>query len=103
MGLDGYRKGCYQLELMIRVLQIVVALAMVFSIAYVLITPDPTDDVEGILLSSNHPLTVHRLIGVSVPQFQMLTIVLACLSTVPAFNQCLNTSELLDLTCVYRC
>ena len=87
---------------MMRVLQIVVVLMVVFSVAYVLITPDPTDDVEGILVS-NHPLTAHTLIGVSVPHFQMPTIVLARWSTVPTFTRCLITSELLDLTCVYRC
>jgi lipopolysaccharide export LptBFGC system permease protein LptF len=87
---------------MMRVLQIVVVLAVVFSVAYVLITPDPTDDVDGILLS-NHPLTAHRLIGVSVPHFQMFTIVLARLSTVLTFSKFSTTSELLALTCVCRC
>ena len=87
---------------MMRVLQIVVVFAVVLSVAYVLITPDPTDDIEGILQSS-HPLTAHRVIGVSVPHFQMLTIVLAPLPKVPTFIKCVTTSELLDLTCVYRC
>jgi len=87
---------------MMRLLQIVVVLVVVLSVAYVLITPDPTDDVDGILCP-NHPLTVHSLIGVSGPQFQMLTMVLARLSTVPTFSKRLTTSELLDLTCVCRC
>ena len=87
---------------MMRMLQIVVILVVVLSVAYVLITPDPSDDVEGILVS-NHPLTAHTLIGVSVPHIQMLTIVVAPLSRVPTFIKCVTTSELLDLTCVYRC
>ena len=102
MGLDGYRKGCYQLVLMMRMLQIVLILAVVFSLAYVLITPDPTDDVEGILVS-NHPLTAPRVLAAAIPHFQMLTMVLARLSTVPTITKSLTTPELLDLTCVYRC
>jgi len=93
---------------MMRMLQIVVVLMVVLSVAYVLITPDPTDDVDGILrpnqlLTGNHLLKAHSVIGDSAPQFEMLTIVLAHASTDATFHKCLTTSELLDLTCVCRC
>lgn len=77
-------------------------LIVVFAIAYVLVTPDPTDDVDGIL-QPNHLSKAHTLTVVSVSQSQILITVALRSFAIPAFVPRLNTWELLDLACVYRC
>lgn len=73
---------------------------VIFAIAYVLITPDLTDDVDGVL-RPNHQAKAQRLVILSLPQLQVLVIVVFFLSMSSA--QRLTTSELLDLVCVCRC
>ena len=88
---------------MMRGARIVLAVVVIFSIAYVLITPDPTDDVDGVL-PPNHQAKAQSLVSLSVPQLQLLVIV-AFLLFMPSTRsaQRLTTSELLDLVCVCRC
>ena len=88
---------------MMRGARIVLVVLVIFSIAYVLITPDPTDDVDGVL-RPNHQAKAQRLVGLSLPQFQVLVII-AFLLSLPSTRsaQRLTTSELLDLVCVCRC
>ena len=76
---------------------------VIFAIAYVLITPDPTDDVEGIL-RQNHQAKVQKLVSLSLPQLQVFVIVVFLLSMSSTRSaQRLTSSELLDLVCVCRC
>ena len=88
---------------MMRGARIVLVALVIFSIAYVLITPDPADDVDGVL-RPNHQTKAQRLVGLSLPQFQVLVII-AFLLSMPSTRsaQRLTTSELLDLVCVCRC
>ena len=88
---------------MMRGARIVLVVLVIFSIAYVLITPDPTDDVDGIL-RPNHQAKVQRLVSLSLLQLPVLAIV-AFLLSMPSTKsaQRLNVSELLDLVCVCRC
>jgi hypothetical protein len=87
---------------MMRGARIVLAVVVIFSVAYVLMTPDPTDDVDGVL--PNHQAKAQRLVSLSLPQLQVLFIV-AFLLSMPSTRsaQRLTTSELLDLVCVCRC
>ena len=88
---------------MMRGARIVLVVVVIFSIAYVLITPDPTDDVDGVL-RPNHQAKAQRLVSLSLPQLQVL-VVFAFLLSMPSTRsaQHLTTSELLDLVCVCRC
>ena len=88
---------------MVRSARIVLVAVVIFSIAYVLITPDLTDDVDGVL-RPNHQAKAQRLVSLSIPQLQVLVIVAFLLSmTSTRSAQRLTTSELLDLVCVCRC
>lgn len=86
---------------MSRGVQIALALLAVFAITLVLITPDPTDDVPGIL-NSTHLCKGQRLtlFSISPPAQQYF------INRLPAranSHQRLSTLELFDLDCVYRC
>jgi len=86
---------------MIRGARIALVVVVILSIAYVLITPDPTDDVNGIL----RPHRSAKAQIVSLPLAQSLIPVVApfLLPMRPSGAQRLITSELLDLVCVFRC
>jgi hypothetical protein len=88
---------------MMRGARIVLVVVVIFSIAYVLITPDLTDDVDGVL-QPDHQAKAQRLVSLSLPQLQIL-VIFAFLLSVPSTKsaQRLTTSELLDLVCVCRC
>jgi hypothetical protein len=81
--------------------RVALALVVIFSIAYVLVTPDPTDDVVGILQQS-HP-DAHRRLAVSLWEFQAPVTVLLHLFTFLDRPQHLATFELLDVISVCRC
>jgi small-conductance mechanosensitive channel len=85
-----------------RSLMVALAVIAIFSIAYVLITPDPNDDIDGVL-RPNRPIKVQRLLAVSIPQFQIVAILAFYLFTAPSFSRRLTASELLDFVCVCRC
>ena len=87
---------------MMRGARVALVVVVIFSIAYVLISPDLTDDVEGVL-RPNHPARAQRLVNLSLPQSPILEIVSFLLYMPPSPAQRLITSELLDLVCVYRC
>lgn len=78
------------------------AVVAIFSIAYVLISPDPTDDVDGVL-GLNHSAKAQAIVSLALPQSPILVIVTSLLSTPRNATQGLLTSELLDLVCVCRC
>jgi len=87
---------------MMRGARVALVVVVIFSIAYVLISPDLTDDVDGVL-RPNHPAKAQRLVSLSLQQSQILVIVAYLLSMPPSSTQRLTTSELLDLVCVCRC
>ena len=100
--LDRNVNRSYKRRAMMRGARVVIALVAIFSIAYVLISPDLTDDVDGVL-RSNHSAKAQRLASLSVTQPQILVIVGFLLSKPPSSPQRLTASELLDLVCVCRC
>ncbi len=82
--------------------RVALALVVAFTIAYVLITPDTSDDVAGIL-QRNHPASAHRMLAVSLWEFQTPVSGLLHLFTFTDRSQHLATSELLDVISVCRC
>jgi hypothetical protein len=78
------------------------AVVAIFSIAFVLITPDPTDDVDGVL-RPNHTAKAQRIVSLALPQSSIFVVVPFLLSMPRSATQRLTTSELLDLVCVCRC
>jgi hypothetical protein len=87
---------------MMRGARVVLVVVAIFSIAYVLISPDPTDDVNG-ALRPNHSAKAQRIVILPLPQSPIIAVVPFLLSIRPSATQRLTTSELLDLVCVCRC
>jgi hypothetical protein len=87
---------------MIRGARVALAVVAIFSIAFVLITPDPTDDVAGVL-RPNHTAKAQTIVSLALPQSAILVIVPFLLPIRRTATQRLTTSELLDLVCVCRC
>jgi hypothetical protein len=86
---------------MLRAARILLALISIFAIAFVLATPDPTDDVPGILRPS-HLDKGHKTAASFVQQPPQQGVIFR-LPAPPSSTQRLATSELFDLACVYRC
>jgi len=95
------KRGAINSHLMSRPAQVALALLAIFSITYVLVTPDPTDDVTSVLRPS-HFGKAQTLAGCVVlplaPQIAIFR-----LSTPSCWNQRSTTLELVDLICTYRC
>jgi len=87
---------------MMRGARIALAVIAIFSIAYVLITPDPTDDVDGVL-RPHHTAKAQRIVSLPLAQSPILVVASFLLPIRPSGVQRLATSELLDLVCVCRC
>ena len=87
---------------MIRGARVALVLVAIFSFTFVLITPDPTDDVDGVL-RRNHTATAQRIVSLALPQSAILVFVPLLLPIRPSATQRLTRSELLDLVCVCRC
>jgi hypothetical protein len=86
---------------MIRGARAALVVVAIFSFAFVLITPDPTDDVDGVL-RPNHTAKARTIVSLALSQSAIL--VFAFLLPIrPSATQRLTTSELLDLVCVCRC
>ena len=100
--LDRGRSRSFKRWSMMRFATVALAVVAIFSIAYVLISPDPTDDVAGVL-RSNHPAMEQRLFAVSLLQSWILVIVLLHFLTSPTSARHLAALELLDLISVSRC
>jgi hypothetical protein len=77
-------------------------LVAILSITYVLITPDLTDDVDGIL-RPNHTAKAQRIVSLSLPKTPILVGVPFLLSMPQSVTQRLTISQLFDLICVCRC
>ena len=87
---------------MMRVASVVLVVVAVLSIAYVLISPDPTDDVDGVL-RPHHSAKAQGIVSLPLPQSPILAVAPVLLPMRPMRAQRLITSELLDLVCVCRC
>jgi hypothetical protein len=87
---------------MMRGLRVALAIVAIFSIAYVLITPDPGDDVDGVL-RPHHSAKAQRIVSLPLAQSPILVVAPFRLPMRPSGAQRLITSELLDLVCVCRC
>jgi hypothetical protein len=82
--------------------RIVLAVIAILSIAYVLITPDLTDDVDAVL-KLNHSAKAQRIVSLPLPLSPIFVIVPLLLSMPRSIIQRSTTSELLELVCVCRC
>jgi hypothetical protein len=100
--LDRNKTRSYKLGIMMRWTRVALALLAAFTIAYILITPDPTDDVDGIL-QQNHLASANRMLAVSLWEFQTPVSALLHLFTFTDRGQHLATFELLDVISVCRC
>jgi hypothetical protein len=84
-----------------RCVKVALAVLVIFSVGYVLITPDPSDDVTSVL-KSNHVTKARRLVDVALPRFEILVMVV-----LPLFRcetpSASGTHNFLDLVCVFRC
>jgi len=87
---------------MIRGARAALAVVAIFSFAFVLITPDPTDDVDGVL-RPNHTAKAQTIVSLALSQSAILVFVPFLLPIRPSATQRWTTSELLDLVCVCRC
>jgi hypothetical protein len=87
---------------MMRGAKVALVVVAIFSIVYVLITPDPTDDVNGVL-RSNHTAKAQIIVSVPLSESPILVIVPLLLSMPRSATQHSATWELLDLVCVCRC
>src|SRR6266849_1627916 len=87
---------------MMRWVKVALALVVIFTIAYILITPDPTDDVDGIL-RPNHPSLAQRMLAVSFWESQPPVTVLFHWLPLPDRTRHLAAFELLDVISVCRC
>ena len=86
---------------MLRITRIGLALLGVFAIAFVLITPDPNDDVPGVLKQGH----LDKFLRLAVSSIEPLAVqsVMLFLPTPLCSKQQLTASELLDLFCIHRC
>jgi hypothetical protein len=83
--------------------RVALALVVIFSIASVLITPDPIDDVYGVL-KQNHPTARQKMLAVSLWEFTIpLTVLFQLLSLASGFTRHSPAFELLDVISVWRC
>jgi hypothetical protein len=87
---------------MMRGVRVALVLVAIFSLAYVLISPDPTDEVNGVL-RPNHSAKAQRIVSLSLPQPPILAVVPFLLLIRPSATQHFAMAELLDLVCVCRC
>jgi len=99
--LDRGKTGC-RLAAMMRVLTIGLAVVVILSCATALITPDPADDINGIL-HQHHSVGGHKLLAASSAQLRPFV-----LATFHSFNPLVptlhsSTPRLLALVCVRLC
>lgn len=92
----SYKRG------MMRWTRVALALLVAFAIAYILITPDLSDDVDGVL-RPNHPTLAHKMLAVSLWDSRIPVTVLFPLFNLPRCTRHLAAVELLDVISVCRC
>ena len=87
---------------MLRGARVAFAVIAILSIAYVLITPDLTDDVDGVL-RPNDTAKAQRIVSLPLLESPILVVVPFLLPIRPNAIQGLALAELLDLFCICRC
>jgi hypothetical protein len=87
---------------MMRSARVALVVVAILSVAYVLITPDLTDDVNGVL-RPNHTAKAQKIVSLALSQSPILVVVPFLLSMPRSATQRLTASELLNLVCVCRC
>jgi hypothetical protein len=88
---------------MTRSVRVVLAVIIILSVGYVLISPDPTDDVDGVLRPQRrHLIKVQELAAASLLQRRILVIFELLLFAFPLSTLHLTTEGLLDHVCVCR-
>lgn len=100
--LDRGKTGGCRLARMMRVVTIGLAVVVILSCATVLITPDPADDIHGIL-HHDHSVRGHKLLAAPYAQLRPFA-----LATFHSFNPLIptlhsSTPRLLALVCVRLC
>ena len=96
------KPGAIDVCQMTRLAHVALVLLAVFSITYVLATPDPTDDATAVLRASHFGKAQILAVYVVVPLAPQIAIFR--LSTPSSWNQKRSTTlELVDLFCTYRC
>ncbi|HTB94140.1 MAG TPA: hypothetical protein VK728_15005 [Candidatus Sulfotelmatobacter sp.] len=100
--IDTDKSHRYKYGPMMRWARVALALVVICAIAYVLITPDPNDDVDGVL-QPNHPALGHKIPVVSLWESWTPVNVLFHAVIPPGFVRQLLTLELLDFISVCRC
>ena len=101
--LDTHRTRSYKFRIVMQGARVALALVVIFSIASVLITPDPIDDVYGVL-KQNHPTARQKMLAVSLWEFTIpLTVLFQLLSLASGFTRHSPAFELLDVISVWRC
>jgi len=91
--LDRNKSRSYKLCPMMRCARVALAVVVILSISYVLITPDPSDDVYGVL-RPNHAAMAQRVLAVSLWGSQVPVIVLFHLFTPPKLYSRLGHVEI---------
>ena len=87
---------------MFRTVRVALALLSILSIAYVLATPDPTDDVTA-TLQGDHFGKAQKLAVCFVQPLAPQIAVFRLLTPSSSSNQRLTILELIDIFCSYRC
>ena len=96
------KRGAIDVCQMTRPVHVALVLIAVFSVTYVLIAPDPTDDATAVLRATH--LGKAQILAVYVVLPLAPQIAIFRLSTPSSSNQKRSTTlELVDLFCTYRC
>ena len=74
----------------------------IFSVSYVLVSPDCGDDVDG-FVQSNRLMRAQPSAASSLSQYQTPAIVVFRFGSLPRFIQPAAMAEILDLGCARRC
>ena len=74
----------------------------IFSVSYVLVSPDCGDDVDGFVQSSRL-IRAQPSVASSLSQYQTPVIVLFRFGTLPRFIQPATMADILDFGCARRC
>lgn len=81
---------------------IALLIVAIFSVSYVLMSPDCGDDIDG-FVRSNCLIRAQPSVAGSLSQYQTPAIVLFRFGTLPRFIQPATMAEILDLGCARRC
>jgi|SRR5215471_10231269 len=101
-SLTSAKLGAINSTNMFRAVRVAFALLSIFSIAYVLATPNPTDDVTAVLQRSHFGKAQKLAVWLVRPLAQQI-VIFRLLTPSSSPNQQLTILELIDIFCTYRC